>query len=118
MSMEKAVTVESFLENFKVKLGIWDLLFFSNRQKNAQSLADLEIRVVDVKTILFDLSAEDYSEGPLSDQMLGGADMWVFGRQVKNQEVYIKITLGQPNNPVICISFHVSEYPMSYPLKV
>lgn len=111
------VPVEEFLSNFKVKMSIWDLLFSSNRQKNTQTLADLEIRMVDVKNILADLAATDYSEGPLPDQMLGGAEMWVFGRAVKGHEIYIKITLGSPNNPVICISFHVAEYPMNYPLK-
>lgn len=116
--MQSITEVEVFLQNFKVKMGIWDLLFSSNRQKNTQTLADLEIRVVDVKNVLADLVATDYSEGPLPDQMLGGAEMWVFGRVVKGHEIYIKITLGTPSNPVICISFHVAEYSMNYPLRV
>ncbi len=43
--------------------------------------------------------------------------MWVFGKDVKGKEVYIKITLGKPNSHTICISFHKAEFPMSYPLK-
>jgi hypothetical protein len=43
--------------------------------------------------------------------------MWVFGKNVKGQEVYIKITLGFPISTTICISFHFAEYPMRYPLK-
>ena len=44
-------------------------------------------------------------------------EMWVFGKDVKGQEVYIKITLGLPNSSTICISFHIAEHPMTYPLK-
>jgi hypothetical protein len=43
--------------------------------------------------------------------------MWVFGKEVKQKEVYIKISMGIANNSAVCISFHVAEYPMIYPLK-
>jgi hypothetical protein len=109
--------LESFLDSFKVKTSLWDVLFLSNRQKNTQTLADLEISVNEVKSILADLSPEDYSEGPLPESMYGGSEMWVFGKIIKGQEIYIKITLGSPNNRTICISFHVAEFPMSYPLR-
>ncbi len=116
--MKTQILLESFLDSFKVKKNTWDVLFMSNRQKNAQTLADLEISVNDVKSILSDLAIEDYSEGPLPDKLYGGADMWVFGKVIKGQEIYIKITLGLPDNPTICISFHVAEFPMSYPLRM
>jgi hypothetical protein len=44
--------------------------------------------------------------------LYGGADMWIFGKTIKGQEVYIKITLGFAGAQVICISFHVAEHPM------
>jgi len=43
--------------------------------------------------------------------------MWVFGKMVRGTEVYIKITMGTFNNSVICISFHLAEHPLKYPLK-
>lgn len=116
--METKLLAEAFLENFKVKLGIWGIIFRNDRQKNTQTLADLEISVNDAKSILAELAIEDYSEGPLPDKLYGGADMWVFGKVIKGQEIYIKITLGLPSNPTICISFHVAEFPMSYPLRM
>jgi hypothetical protein len=44
-------------------------------------------------------------------------EMWVFGKEINKHEIYIKITMGQPNQSVICISFHIAEHPMIYPLK-
>jgi hypothetical protein len=118
MAMEQTVQIALFLDNFKVKLGIWGVIFRNDRQKNTQTLADLEISVNDVKEVLADLAIEDYSEGPLPEIFYGGSEMWVFGKLVKRHEIYIKITLGLPGNPTICISFHVAEFPMTYPLRV
>lgn len=44
-------------------------------------------------------------------------DMWVFGKDAYDKEIYIKITLGQPNSKTICISFHESEYKIDYAFK-
>lgn len=108
--------VEGFLKGFKLKMNIWDIVF-SNRQKNTQTLVDLEISPNYRQRVLEELVSIDYSEGPIEDKMMAGSDMWVFGKIIKAQEVYIKITLGNPNLSVICISFHLAEFPMNYPLK-
>lgn len=109
--------VSSFLKDFKEKMKIWDVLFRDDRGKNAQALVDLELRPFERKTILETLEYFDYSEGPLSEILYGGADMWVFGKTIKKKEVYIKITMGVMNSSVICISFHLAQHKMQYPLK-
>lgn len=76
MSTEKEV--EAFLKDFKEKMKIWDVLFRDDRGKNTQTLLDLEIRPMDRKVILEELEAKDYCEGPLKEQLYGGADMWVY----------------------------------------
>ena len=108
--------VEEFLRDFKIKMKVWDVVF-TNRHKNTQTLSDLEITPIYRKRILEDLESLDYSQGPLEDNMIAEADMWVFGKLIKGQEVYIKITLGNVNLSVVCISFHLAEHPMNYPLK-
>lgn len=115
MSTEKEVT--AFLNNFKTKMGIWDVLFRDERGKNTQALATLEIRPAERKTVLEGLTVKDYSQGPIEEKLYGGSDMWVFGKTIKKQEVYIKITLGAMGASVICISFHLAEHKMNYPLK-
>lgn len=115
--MSTEAEVASFLKDFKEKMKFWDVLFRDDRGKNAQALVDLELRPIDRKAILEALETKDYSEGPLEEKLYGGADMWVFGKTVKKNEVYIKITMGTMSSSVICISFHLSEYKMNYPLK-
>jgi len=115
MSTEVEVTL--FLRSFKEKMRFWDVLFRDDRGKNAQALVDLELRPIDRKIILETLEIKDYSEGPLEEKLYGGTDMWVFGKTVKNREVYIKITMGAMGSSVICISFHLAQHKMNYPLK-
>lgn len=109
--------VASFLKDFKDKMKFWDVLFRDDRGKNAQALAELELRPIDRKLILERLETKDYSQGPIEEKLYGGADMWVFGKIVKKKEVYIKITMGAMSSSVICISFHLAQYKINYPLK-
>ena len=115
MSTEAAVS--TFLKDFKEKMAFWDVLFRDDRGKNAQALVDIELRPIERKAILEAIETKDYSEGPLKETLYGGADMWVFGKTVKKKEVYIKITMGVFGNSVICISFHLAQHKMQYPLK-
>lgn len=108
--------VERFLRNFKVKLKVFDVVYI-DREKNTQALLDLEILPSYRRTILKNLEIEDYCEGPLEETMLGSSEMWVFGKQISGQEVYIKITMGLASHSVICISFHIAEYALTYPFK-
>jgi hypothetical protein len=109
--------VESFLKEFKLKMKIFDILFRDERKKNTQSLLSLEITPAARREIIEQIAATDYSEGPLDDKLYGVACMWVFGKKIKKTEVYIKLSMGQPNNKVLCISFHDAEHSMNYPLK-
>ena len=115
--MSSTAEVSFFLKGFKEKMKIWDVLFRDDRGKNAQTLLALELRPVDRLHILEGLEATDFSEGPLKEQLYGGADMWVFGKSIKNKEVYIKISMGAPGCSVICISFHLAAHKMNYSLK-
>ena len=108
----------AFLRNFKAKLKFFDILFLDDRGKNIRTLTQLELTPTARKKVLENLEIEDYAEGPKEESVYGGgAEMWVFGRLVKGQEIYIKITLGVQGSAVLCISFHIAEYSMKYPLK-
>lgn len=115
--MSTTPEVATFLKDFKEKMKFWDVLFRDERGKNTQALIELELRPIERKTILEALETKDYSEGPLAEKLYGSADMWVFGKTIKKKEVYIKITMGIMNSGVICISFHLAQHKMNYPLK-
>jgi hypothetical protein len=38
--------------------------------------------------VLRELQVADYYEGPKRETLYGGADMWIFGKTIKGQEVY------------------------------
>ncbi len=115
--MSSITEVTAFLKDFKEKMRFWDVLFRDERGKNAQALVDLELRPIERKAILEALETKDYSEGPLEETLYKGTDMWVFGKIIKKKEVYIKITMGAAGSSVICISFHLAQHRMNYPLK-
>ena len=109
--------VIDFLSDFHQKRHIWSILFRNDRGKNTQALADLEITPSYRNKVIADLKIENYSEGPLKDNLNKGPEMWVFGKTVKGVEIYIKITMGLPGSHVVCFSFHQAEHPIQYPLK-
>ena len=109
--------VEEFLKRLKEKIKVFDIIFRDDRGKNLQTLAALEIAPTYRKQVVLNIEPEDYSEGPIVDTLNKMGEMWVFGKDVKGHEVYIKITLGFPNCSTICISFHLAEYPINYPFK-
>lgn len=109
--------VEKFLKELKVKTEVFGILFLDDRGKNQQTLHDLEISPAKRKEIIANIRLEDYNEGPLEEKMRGILPMWVFGKEVKQKEVYIKISMGMENSSAVCISFHIAEHPMNYPYK-
>jgi len=115
--MSSKQEVEKYLKELKVKMEIFDILFLDDRGMNQQTLHDLEISPAKRKEIISSLKFDDYSQGPLDEKMRGILPMWVFGKQVKKKEVYIKISMGIENNKVVCISFHIAKRPMNYPFK-
>ncbi len=106
-----------YLKELRVKIDIFGILFLDNRGKNQQTLHYLEISPAKRNEIISSLEVEDYSSGPLEEKMHGILPMWVFGKQVKKKEVYIKVSMGIENSKAVCISFHLAEHSMHYPFK-
>jgi hypothetical protein len=109
--------VEKYLKELRVKTEVFGILFLDDRGKNQQTLHDLEISPDRRKEIIANLRPENYCEGPLEEKMRGILPMWVFGNEVKQKEIYIKVSMGLENNCAVCISFHIAEHPMKYPYK-
>jgi hypothetical protein len=113
--MSTKTEVEQFLIGFKTKLQFFGVIY-TNRDKNLNTLIELELTAAYRREVLEHLNVEDYYKGPTKDYD-NGPSLWEFGKTIKQRDVYIKITLGADSKPVICISFHIAERPIKYPLK-
>ena len=109
--------VRSFLEQFHAKMKIFGIIYRDDRGKNQKALEELEIVPSFRKVIIENLKVEDYVEGPIIDTLNHLGEMWVFGKDVKGREVYIKIMISNVGGQTICISFHLAESKLTYPLK-
>jgi hypothetical protein len=93
--------------------------YIKKHHKNVQTLTDLGITYKIREQILLELIAYDYSSGPNSDEN-GIADYWIFGKDIDNVEIYIKLQIvvfSDGDEQGVCISFHPSEYALRNPLK-
>lgn len=109
--------VEHFLFQFNQKVKVFGLVFRDDRGKNLQTLLDLEITPKYREDIIMQLEANDYVDGPIKDTLNKKGEMWVFGKDVKSRDVYIKISMGVSNSSAICISFHIAEQEIRYKFK-
>lgn len=109
--------VELFLSELHTKIEIFGIIFRDDRGANQETLQELEIVPSYRKVVIENLQVEDYSQGPIIDELNHHGEMWVFGKDVKGREIYIKVMIVGGKSQTICISFHIAKSPMSYPFK-
>lgn len=113
--MKSKEEVEAFLRQFKPKMSVWGI-FFLGRDKNLDTLKRLGMTPVEREEVIMDIEAEDFCE-MINDTVGSLGEMWVFGKDCRGQEIYIKISMGSPGSKTICISFHIAEHPMKYAFR-
>ena len=114
LTIKNEQEVEAFLREFKPKFTIWGIIFL-HRDKNEAALRALGITPIAREEIIKKIEKEDYSHSVIDEKSFG--DMWVFGKDHDDTELYIKIALGAPGTQTICISFHEAKHPLDYPFK-
>lgn len=115
---EKTITLEDvnlFLEQFKVKASIFGIIY-RIREKNENTLFNLGISANLREKIVMSLEGTDFSHTTMGDVFDMGDVLWVFGKDYKGTELYIKITLIE-GGTALCVSFHEAEHPITYPFK-
>ena len=109
--------VEHFLKDLRGKIQLFDIAF-RPRDKNLDFLAEADLRPIERIEYLKKLTYLNYKSGPNKDSHdPGKQDFYEFGIEIKDIEVYIKISLGLPKKRVDCMSFHKAEMQISYPLN-
>ena len=109
--------IQHFLDQFNTKMKVFGIIYRDDRGKNRRTLEELEIVPMYRRVVIESLTVEDYVQGPIIDELNRLREMWVFGKDVKGREIYIKIMMGCTGSQTICISFHIAEHPLSYPFK-
>ena len=108
-----------FLNDFKELMGQGHYIV-KNHLKNLQALKDLGITARIRDEIILATGLRNYSSGPNLD-LYNPGDYWVFGSAIDSVEVYIKlkiITFNNGREKAVCISFHPSESPLTYPFDI
>ena len=115
--MGKPTTAEivAFLRNFK-RLAQSNFIFIQ-RKKNLDSISQLGIKISQVKSIIMQLTYENYHKGPERDKDRKKGNIWEFGVIIDHEEVYVKLSDDFSHNIAKCISFHKAEFKISYPYK-
>jgi hypothetical protein len=106
--------VELFLTALKVKINIFGIVF-RPREKNLQTLADLDISPTQRLVYIENLKVENCFSGPNKDtQDPLKPDYFEFGIEINSQHIYIKLSIGLPNRQIDCMSFHIAERPIIF----
>ncbi len=115
----KKAEIRDFLMEFKKIMVKGRGLDIVNRRENIDALAKLGLTKKDLKEEIMTLSVENYCEDPEPDKDRPGY-IWVFGKQIGRQEIYIKLKITQVGKEKIakCLSFHAAKFSLCYPYQV
>lgn len=114
--------VEEFLRAFRTAIEFGPGVQLKPRAKNLEGLVKLGLTINGMKSVLSDLTVENYSSGPEPDDTDEKKEVWVFGYDLEGTELYIKLRLAaMPGKkhvfcPVVW-SFHAAEGKLRYPLR-
>jgi len=112
-----SISIDHFLAEFK-QIAQEKCVIFWPRPENTSMMSILGLtRSIVTTDILLNLTKSDYCGGPLYEE--GHPDAWCFGKTIKGYEIYIKLTIEEKKKRknAICISFHESTKPLSYPSR-
>ncbi len=86
------------------------------REETLATLQRFGLTKKNLEEILLSLSVADYCRGPEADRDRAG-QLWIFGKRLRGHEIYIKLKVATVAGKIIakCISFHVAQYPLSFP---
>lgn len=98
-----------------------DLIIIKSSKDEVQystryTLLDLGYDTVDVVDRLKELAVSDYSETLIDKDDDKPPLLFVFGKDINNRQVYIKLKIkGENNRRILCLSFHYAKHKMKFP---
>lgn len=120
-------TVRGFLEQLREILADADftieknLIIIKSRKEEIEfstpyTMLDLEYDADDIVACLRELQLQEYSETLLDRDGDKPPLLFVFGKNINNRLVYIKLKIkGEATKTILCLSFHYAKYNMNFP---
>lgn len=126
MKYASTKAIQTFLLQCKQIIASKDIipstLVVIRSEKNKKTMLELDFTDKQLVEVLEELAQEDYAEGPCNDRDYHGT-IWIFGKHINGKEVYIKLKISELDDrgnkiaSLICLSFHFSEKPLTYPYR-
>jgi len=115
---------EAFITEFQSILDAGTELVFVPRTENMSAMQYFGFNVKTIKQELLQLTVEHYSDGPLPDRDDRPGHVWIFGYELYDNDMYVKLKIGlKPSssggvekNP-ICLSWHKTDKPLPRPFR-
>ena len=79
------------------------------------TLLDLDYDATDVVNRLKELKVEEYSETKIDKDDVNPPILFVFGKDINNRLIYVKLKLRKQQKQVVCVSFHYAKDKMEFP---
>ncbi len=128
-TQSKKSEVVSFLNDLKELLNKEkfninkDIVLISKRKQGDEqkystpyTLLDLNYNISDVIERLKELAIDEYSETKIDLDDPNPLLLFVFGKDINNKQVYIKLKIKDDENKyVLCVSFHYAKKKMRFP---
>lgn len=124
----KKKEVIAFLDELKAFLGRdnfninTDLTLISKKKQSDErqfstpyTLLELDYDAGDVVERLKELTVEEYSETKIDKDDLNPPLLFVFGKNIDDKLVYVKLKLKRDKKHVLCVSFHYAKDKMIFP---
>ena len=79
------------------------------------TLLDLDYDAEDVVNRLKELKVEEYSETKIDTDDANPPILFVFGKGINDELVYVKVKIREQQKQVVCVSFHYAKDKMTFP---
>lgn len=82
---------------------------------NKYLMIDLEYDESDIINRLKELKVENFIEARIDINNVNPPELYIFGMNINEREVYIKLKVRyEPNKQIVCISFHYAQRNLEY----
>ena len=79
------------------------------------TLLDLDYDATDVVNRLKELRVEEYSETKIDKDDVNPPILFVFGKDINDRLIYVKLKIRKQQKQVVCVSFHYAKDKMEFP---